>query len=136
MSVILDNLIVGSFEESFKSTHEFTHVLNVASECNVVERVGRIYYKCAIEDDCASDDIRLIIPQCLDFIRKAHDGGGIVFVHCLEGKSRSVCIVLAYLVYVLDWSVNDALEHVRSKRDIDIYPLYFDQVMQMRDAIT
>ena len=33
------------------------------------------------------------------FIDAARDGGGAVLVHCFQGKSRSVAVVLAYQMY-------------------------------------
>jgi len=100
--MILYNLIIGSFEESFDinilEKHKVTHILNVASECEVSERVGRVYAKYAIPDDCYLSNIKNILDDCIKFIYDAHKNKGIVFVHCLEGVSRSICIIIAYIV--------------------------------------
>lgn len=135
MSVILPNLIVGSFHESFnyvatKHDTKITHVLNVASECIVSERVDLIYAKFAIDDDCPSADIRGILPNCVEFVKDAHFHNGVVFVHCLNGVSRSVCVVLAYLVLHCDMTFDDAYAHVSKMRPmIDVYPLYLHQLL-------
>ncbi|KAL7251881.1 hypothetical protein ACSBR1_013684 [Camellia fascicularis] len=54
-----------------------------------------------------------------DFIYKIIDtkrtGGG-VLVHCFVGRSRSVTIVVAYLMKKHNMSVSEALDLVRSKR--------------------
>jgi dual specificity phosphatase 12 len=130
MSQILPNLILGSFEESFNSPLlvDVTHVLNVASECYVSERVGKIYKKVAVPDDCPSADITTIFPLCIDFIVTAHETNGCVFVHCLEGVSRSVCVVLCYLVQHQGWTTAHALEHLSLCRPhIDPFPIYLTQ---------
>jgi len=41
---------------------------------------------------------------------------GRVLVHCVQGVSRSASVVSAYLIAARGWSVNDAVEFVRSKR--------------------
>ena len=131
MSVVLPNLIVSGFEESFDramlKTNCVTHILNVASECVVHERVGRVYAKHAVGDDDPDADIASIFEPCLEFIRGAHapDVGGVVVVHCLEGVSRSCCIVMAYLTLVLGWDADEAVRHLRARRpQMDVYPAY------------
>ena len=46
----------------------------------------------------------------------AADAGGVtggVLVHCSEGKSRSVTLVLAFLMQSQGWTLKQALEHVK-----------------------
>ena len=59
MSVVLPNLILASFEESFDHNVNVnvTHILNVALECDVSERVDRVYAKHGIADDCENSDM-------------------------------------------------------------------------------
>lgn len=102
-TLVLPGLYVSGFEESFRCPDSVTHVLNVAAECEVSERVGRTYLACGVPDDCPDTDIRTILPPCIDFIHAAHAAGGTVLVHCLEGISRSVCVVVAYMVAALGW---------------------------------
>jgi protein-tyrosine phosphatase len=132
MSVILPNLILGGFHESFDhdllTRHRVTHILNVATELNVSERVGRVYAKHAVPDDCLDSDISLIMEPCMDFIKAAHSEGGHVFVHCLEGVSRSACVVLCYLVKHIGWKLDEAMAHLRDRRHcVDPFPSYMEQ---------
>ena len=139
MTMILPNLVVGSFEESFNidilSKQKISHILNVAAECEVSERVGLVYAKHAVADDCKDEDISVILDECLDYIRKAHTEGGTVFVHCLEGKSRSICVCIAYMVKVLCWDFQDAYTTIASKRQIDIYGIYLSQTRDYAQII-
>lgn len=41
---------------------------------------------------------------------------GSVLVHCAAGQSRSVAIVVAFLIWHLGMSFDDAMKHVKSRR--------------------
>ena len=53
--------------------------------------------RCAITD-VEDDDISTHFAVAYAFIAGAAAAGGAVLVHCHEGKSRSVALVLAYLM--------------------------------------
>jgi dual specificity phosphatase 12 len=131
MTQLTENLWVGSLEDAFDTSliSHVTHILNVASELMLINRVDHVYSKIAIEDDDINSDIRSILPHTVAWIKDAMKNGGKVLVHCLEGKSRSVCVCIAYLCLVRRMSFDEALQLVTTKRkQIDIYPLYFEQL--------
>lgn len=132
MSKIIDNLYVAGAEETFKNEDlklQVSHFLNVASEVMISGRVDHEYKKIGIEDDDENSDIRTILSDCIDWIDEVITKGGSVCVHCLEGKSRSVCVCIAYLCIKQNWDFNEACEWLKNKRPtIDIYPLYYQQV--------
>jgi protein-tyrosine phosphatase len=142
MSLVLPDLLLGGFEESFDrallEAHGVTHVLNVADECNVSERVGRAYAKYGVPDDCPDADMRSVLDPALAFIRGALDSEGVtdgvknvIFVHCLEGVSRSACVTLAYMVRCRGWSVHAALAHILARRPaVDPFPPYLRQTIE------
>ncbi len=94
-----------------------------ADECVVSERVGRVYAKHGVRDDCPDTDITAIFPKCIEFIRSAHAAGGSVVVHCLEGVSRSVCVAVAYMCST-GMTPDQAFDAVRAVRAIDVFPRY------------
>lgn len=55
------------------------------------------------------------MDECLEFIHK-HRGLTNVFVHCYAGVSRSVTIVVAYLMKYWGWNVDTAISFVQAKR--------------------
>lgn len=132
MSKILDNLYVAGVEETFKDEllkASVTHFLNVASELDILDRVNHGYKKIAINDDDCQCDIRDILPDCIDYIARVHQNGCSVCVHCLEGKSRSVCVCIAYLCTKLEWNFKDAYDWVKKHRPCtDVFPLYLHQL--------
>jgi protein-tyrosine phosphatase len=134
MTAVTPNIIVAGFEESFEPRlRHATHVLNVASECEVSERVGRTYAKHAIRDDDERDSLLDILDACLEFIAAAHASGGTVIVHCLEGKSRSVAVALAYMAVHQGDDFWDAYERVRLLRPVvDVFPKYLREAAAFR----
>lgn len=126
MSRVQRDLVLASFEESYddEALRRITHVLNVAEECDVPGRVGRTYAKYGVPDDCDATDITAIFEPCLRFIADAHARGCGVLVHCLEGISRSACVVLAYMCS-RGWTYDDAYARIRSVRPhVDVFPRY------------
>lgn len=129
---VAPGLMFGSVEDAFDfvalQNAGITHILNVASELNFSERVGLHYQKIAIDDDSLSSNMQLILSASIDYIRNAIEQGGKVLVHCLEGKSRSVCVVIAYMMVFGGQSCDFAVEHIkRLQPNIDIFPLYLEQ---------
>lgn len=132
MTQVVPGLIIGSVDEAFKvcilEQAKVTHILNVASELHFTERVNLHYKKVAVDDDSCEADIREIMWESLMFIRTAIDDGGTVMVHCLEGKSRSACVVLAYMSIMCKYEWDASVAHLKQIRPIiDVFPLYLEQ---------
>lgn len=139
MTLILPGLVLGSFQESFDRSilakHNATHILNVAEECNVSHRIGLEYIKIGMPDDCLSFDMSGVLGNCINYIYHAHQTGGCVFVHCLEGVSRSACVVLCYMVVYKGWCMDDAYAHMLACRPvIDPFPEYLAQTCKYLSA--
>jgi protein-tyrosine phosphatase len=132
MSKVIDNLYVAGVEETFKDEalkSHVTHFLNVASEIDIHERVDHGYKKIAINDDDINCDIRSILLDSINYIDGVINDNGFVCVHCLEGKSRSVCVCIAYLCCKLNWDFDVACQWMKQQRPcIDIFPLYLQQL--------
>jgi len=75
------------------------------------------YYLVPIQDD-GCKDIYPYFDSCADYINNVLENNGNALVHCYHGRSRSVSIVLAYLIKYHNMNVNDALKHVQIYRDI------------------
>lgn len=132
MTKILENIYVAGVEETYQDEtlkSQVSHFLNVASEVMITCRVDHGYKKIGINDDDINSDIRSILSDCINWIDDIVSKGGSVCVHCLEGKSRSVCVCIAYLCCKQNWDFIKAYEWVKLQRPcIDIFPLYFQQL--------
>eukprot|EP00434_Breviolum_minutum_P029090 symbB.v1.2.025730.t1/scaffold2516.1/size77141/5 len=92
-----------------------THVLNCCERIPCKFK-GRLKYKVIPVMDTKSSDIRAYIPDAVEFIDEVLAGNGKVLVHCMVGASRSVSLVLAWLVAHCRIPLKQAFQLVRSKR--------------------
>ena len=118
---ILPNLFLGDSQAAANAellaSCNITFILNMAEECpNHFEADPSIKYKKIGLKDNTEENIRDHLSPAFDFIDEARSRGAAVLVHCLAGKSRSVSIVLAYLMRQKEWSLKQAYEFVKDKR--------------------
>ncbi|KIJ29272.1 hypothetical protein M422DRAFT_784322 [Sphaerobolus stellatus SS14] len=121
--IISDRLYLGglaaALDGALMSSLGITHILSVCPECT-----WDIPTHMAIHvDDTPDENILIRLPEACDFIQRALNSGGKVYVHCMMGVSRSVTVVVAYLMKSQGISLHDALAYVKSRRPI-IRPNY------------
>ena len=93
-----------------------THILNVSGKPSDLSILDT--FKCLDNpiNDSVSQDILSTFPDNFAFIDDARKSDGKVLVHCMAGISRSVSIVIAYLMYNYKLSVKTAMDQVREFR--------------------
>ncbi|KAF7852307.1 hypothetical protein BT93_L4601 [Corymbia citriodora subsp. variegata] len=116
---IEEGLFLGSVgaannEEALKRLN-VTHILIIACNLKPVYPDDFVYKVITVPDK-VDTNIRESFDECFEFIDEAKRLGGGVLVHCFVGKSRSVTIVVAYLMKKHGMSFSQALEHVKSRR--------------------
>lgn len=92
-----------------------THILTVAASIPPAYP-DDFNYKVVRVVDNEDTNLAQYFEECFDFIDEAKRIGGGVLVHCFVGRSRSVTIVVAYLMKKHRMTLRQALEHVKSKR--------------------
>ncbi|KAG6664434.1 hypothetical protein CIPAW_02G092900 [Carya illinoinensis] len=116
---VLKGLFLGSIGAAKNKTAlkslNVTHVLTVASSLPPAHP-NDFLYKVINVIDRKDTDMKQYFTECFDFIDEAKRLGSGVLVHCVAGKSRSVTIVVAYLMKKHGMSLLKALEHVKSRR--------------------
>lgn len=121
MSKIFDQLYLGSkFEasdEDWLSSHHITHIVNCAIELPSYFP-GKYSYLNLKLDDIPTQSLYHVLEKSFNFILEAIGRGGVVFVHCAAGVSRSASIVIYFIMKTKDLSFGEALKYVRSKRSI------------------
>eukprot|EP00281_Chroomonas_sp_CCMP1168_P023992 CAMPEP_0206228086 /NCGR_PEP_ID=MMETSP0047_2-20121206/8979_1 /ASSEMBLY_ACC=CAM_ASM_000192 /TAXON_ID=195065 /ORGANISM="Chroomonas mesostigmatica_cf, Strain CCMP1168" /LENGTH=825 /DNA_ID=CAMNT_0053651301 /DNA_START=70 /DNA_END=2548 /DNA_ORIENTATION=- len=98
----------GASDLNLLKQHGITHVINAAAAtCNCFYPQDFLYKALKLVDT-PSQNLLQHFPETTAFINEARMRGGRVFVHCIEGKSRSASIVLAFLMDVEGMSLQDA----------------------------
>ncbi|GAC98757.1 hypothetical protein PHSY_006351 [Pseudozyma hubeiensis SY62] len=96
-------------------------ILNVACEIEdtgplrIADRFDR-YLKLPMLDSVEAKGVQSSIEQACSFLDDARLRSEPVYVHCKAGKSRSVTIVIAYLIHALGWTLQRSYSHVSEKR--------------------
>jgi len=122
-NMIIKGIYLGGYEnakdkETLKGKLKITHVLNCAQELKNYFPKTFKYLKLNLADR-EKQSISDTFEEAFLFIDKALSSkNGKCFVHCQEGKSRSVTIVAGYLMSRYKYSLNNALATITSKRRI------------------
>uniref|UniRef100_A0A5B7CFK7 Dual specificity protein phosphatase 1 n=1 Tax=Davidia involucrata TaxID=16924 RepID=A0A5B7CFK7_DAVIN len=114
--LFLGSLGAANNKSTLKSLN-VTHILTVANSL-APAHPNDFIYKIIDVPDREGINIAQYFDECFNFIDEAKRMGGGVLVHCFVGRSRSVTMVVAYLMKKHGMSVSQALEHVKSKRPL------------------
>ncbi|CAD8072597.1 unnamed protein product [Paramecium primaurelia] len=93
-----------------------THVVNATVEIQNYSNQLK-YLKVEIYDE-PQVYIKQYFDQVYQFIENAFQENGKVFIHCAQGKSRSACFTVMYLMRKNDWSFEQAYDFVRECREV------------------
>ncbi len=94
-----------------------THVVNCArgySEDYLQEK--GVKYKSYHLKDHVREDIACIFYDAIQFIQQAREQGGKVYVHCVQGISRSATVCCAYKIFAEQLTYEQALRQVTERR--------------------
>ncbi|XP_063521791.1 dual specificity protein phosphatase 22 isoform X11 [Pongo pygmaeus] len=75
-----------------------------------------VKYLCIPAADSPSQNLTRHFKESIKFIHECRLRGESCLVHCLAGVSRSVTLVIAYIMTVTDFGWEDALHTVRAGR--------------------
>ncbi|PWV15188.1 putative dual-specificity protein phosphatase [Trypanosoma cruzi] len=127
---ILDFLYIGGVRDAtnaeFLRRENIVTILNVSREEYWSVDRSIVIHPFAVDDTTEANIQQFFRPThvILEQVRKAYydakqRGASVcprALVHCQRGKSRSVTIVLAYLIYRNGWTVAEALQYVTRRR--------------------
>lgn len=133
VGVAMDRLLVGSqdvaHDFSVLKQHGITHILNVGY--GIPNAFPDIEYKTEEMFDDFHENLAEHYPSCERFIDEGRQEGA-VFVHCNAGVSRSVSIVLAYMMHKERIPLDAALNRLRQTRpSVQPNQSFLQQLQQM-----
>lgn len=97
-SIFISNISTTTNRPLLKS-HGITHILSVVSTMTPLYP-DDFTYKHVVAYDNSEFQLAPEFTNCARYIQSVISGGGKILVHCVKGASRSVSIVMAYLIYV------------------------------------
>jgi protein-tyrosine phosphatase len=114
------NVYVGALASAFflpvLQARNITHIVNVSDE-KYHQHDGHVeYLHIKHVPDTSSTNLSRHFGHVVAFIKQATQSGSCVLVHCQAGISRSVTMVVAYLMADLGLSYEDALARVQQVR--------------------
>eukprot|EP00817_Percolomonadidae_sp_ATCC50343_P005562 CAMPEP_0117426396 /NCGR_PEP_ID=MMETSP0758-20121206/6526_1 /TAXON_ID=63605 /ORGANISM="Percolomonas cosmopolitus, Strain AE-1 (ATCC 50343)" /LENGTH=620 /DNA_ID=CAMNT_0005211555 /DNA_START=30 /DNA_END=1889 /DNA_ORIENTATION=+ len=114
ITMVLENfLYLGSMKDFNDARRKFDHVICLASNSSYLESASYHFYPMRdTRTEQLKDMIDRVLPL-LDTIRKAKQT---VFIHSVKGMSRSVAIVIAYLMKYHHFLAEDAYIALKRKR--------------------
>jgi hypothetical protein len=130
-SLIEDGLYLGGFEEA--PPWGTDAVLNL---CETEDP-----YQCQVHlwepiPDGAPTPTIDWLRKMVTFIDTQRKQGLTVYVHCRNGASRSGLVVIAYIMFKNNWSREEALAYVHSKRDVTRpNPFFLELLLEWEAAI-
>jgi protein-tyrosine phosphatase len=94
-----------------------THVINCAADysANYHEHDGITYLPFHLKDH-VRENIECCFYEVIDFMEQAKKEGGRVYVHCVQGVSRSTTMCLCYMIFNEKITLEDGLKNIREKR--------------------
>ena len=118
---IIDNVYLGDFasacnKEQLKNLG-ITHIITVVRGMEEMFPDDFNYLLLDIGDNY-DNNISQYFDKCNNFIDKALENNGKVYIHCMYGISRSATIMCAYLLHSKNMSVTEGLNHIKSIRPI------------------
>jgi predicted protein tyrosine phosphatase len=124
MSEITEQIWLGSYGDSanepFLEERQITHILCCAEELSL--RAGFPYsqhyegYKVPLVDNKADEKTKGYFLEAASILDSWVNDKKKVFVHCFAGISRSVSVIITYLMVYKGWSFDLAFQHLKLRR--------------------
>jgi protein-tyrosine phosphatase len=66
--------------------------------------------------DHVRENIECCFYEVIKFIEGAKKEGGRVYVHCVQGISRSTTMILCYMIFTQKITLDEGLKYIRERR--------------------
>ena len=126
---IINRIFIGSYQNAKNyeelEKNNIKYILNCASECKNLFEDKIKYLKLDIKDQ-NDFPIQDYFEKGIQFIIDSlNNNDGNILIHCMEGKSRSTTILMAYLIECKNETTNSAYKILKNKRQLTMPNLGF-----------
>ncbi|KAM9845194.1 dual specificity protein phosphatase 22-B isoform 1-T1 [Aulostomus maculatus] len=115
---VLPDLYLGNFKDARDreqlARNNITHILSIHDSAAPI--LQEMTYLCISAADLPTQNLKQHFKQSIMFMHESRLKGEGVLVHCLAGVSRSVTLVVAYIMTVTGLGWKEALDAVRVVR--------------------
>ena len=118
---IIDNIYLGSSynasDRDLLKENKIKNIINTTTNIpNFYEQDNIKYLNIEISDNGEESYTREQLDRSYDFILNSLHDDENIFIHCVFGRSRSVTIILYYLIKRYNYSIEEALNIIKSRR--------------------
>jgi len=120
-SLIIDNLYIGDVYDAYDvESFKNQNIQNVLSAVTGFENIydNKINHLCLQLIDNEEQNIIRYFEISNMFIDTIVEKNESLLIHCIAGRSRSVTLLIAYLIYKYKYTVDDAISLIKKKRSI------------------
>ena len=121
-NLVYPNIYVGNYSITTNlellSGLGITHIISVIPTFNpAFEDKFKYLYIQAYDDDY--QDIKQYFDTSNEFIKNCLYEGGKILIHCMAGRSRSVSIFIAFLIYIIKGGINQCIVKIEDDNNIN-----------------
>lgn len=118
-TIVTDNIVLGSRDDSQNMDEleklGISHILNVAAQLpNTFD--GYFEYKKLDLLDNKECNVMSVMPEAIEFIKRIENNNGRVLIHCISGISRSVTVLIMYLMMEHKLRLKNVYDYIKQIR--------------------
>ena len=117
---IIDNIYLGSCTAA--SNIKLLSCLNIKYICNISDNIPNFfenklkYFNISKKDNGTDNINKYELEESFKFIKKSKQQNSNILVHCFVGRSRSVSILIYYLMKEYNFSIKESIYFLKKKR--------------------
>ena len=131
---VIDNIIDNIYLGNYQSHKNFNgSIINLSDYDYTINDKYKLLRINISDSRDANENIAQYFTKCIDFIEtNKYDN---ILIHCNEGVSRSVSIVLAILIKKYKYDLKTAIEFIKMRRTHPTFPKrhFFNQLISLEN---